>query len=134
MSDRDSPGSGSRSASAGRSPGAAAEHAPAATATGARPASVEVEVISWVTKFVGGDGTGRRLFAEPAAEGATVRSVLAALSSRFPELHAALWHGDEIGEHIEILVNDAVLGVQHTLDSPVKSGDRIALLGQYMGG
>ncbi len=91
-------------------------------------------MISWVTKFTGGDGTGRRLFAEPVPAGATVRSVLRAVSARFPELHAALWHGEEIGEHIEILVNDAVLGVNHTLDSPVWPGDRIALLGQYMGG
>jgi len=105
-----------------------------APAAAAAPARVQVEVISWVTKFVGGDGTGRRLFDEPAPPGATVRSVLAGLSGRHPELHAALWHDGELGEHIEVLVNDAVLGVDHTLDSPVYGGDRIALLGQYMGG
>ena len=71
---------------------------------------------------------------EPVAEGATVRSVLRGLSARFPELDAALWHRDEIGEHIEVLVNDAVLGVTHRLDSPVKPGDHITLLAQYMGG
>lgn len=96
--------------------------------------SVTVEIISWVTKFVGGDGTGRRLFEELAADGATVRSVLAGLSARFPELDAALWEDGELGQHIEVLVNDAVLGVHHTLDSPLRSGDRITLLGQYMGG
>lgn len=96
--------------------------------------SVTVEIISWVTKFVGGDGTGRRLFEEPAAGGATVRSALRGLSARFPELEAALWEDGELGQHIEVLVNDAVLGVHHTLDSPLRSGDRITLLGQYMGG
>ncbi len=95
---------------------------------------VPVEVVSWVTKFTGGDGTGRQVFPEPLAEGATVRSVLGALSARFPELRAALWHGAEIGEHIEVLVNDAVLGISHALDSPLRPGDRITLLGQYMGG
>jgi molybdopterin converting factor small subunit len=99
----------------------------------AGPAAV-VEVISWVTKFTGGDGTGRQEFREPLPGGATVRSVLVALSARFPELRAALWHGDAIGEHIEVLVNDAVLGISHSLDSPLRSGDRITLLGQYMGG
>jgi molybdopterin converting factor small subunit len=93
-----------------------------------------IEVLSWVTKFTGGDGTGRRVFQEPLGQGATVRSVLAALSGRFPDLQAALWHGHELGEHIEVLVNDAVLGVGHTLDSPLKPADRITLLGQYMGG
>mgnify|MGYP000616253720 CR=1 FL=1 len=56
--------------------------------------------------------------------------------------YAGLWtdyaqdtaHGDQIGEHIEVLVNDAVLGLQHTLDSRLRPGDRITLLGQYMGG
>jgi molybdopterin converting factor small subunit len=71
---------------------------------------------------------------EPLPEGATVRSVLRGLSARFPELDAALWHGGEVGEHIEVLVNDAVLGVTHLLDSPVKPGDHITLLAQFMGG
>ena len=93
-----------------------------------------VEVVSWVTKFVGGDGTGRAVFDEPVTPGATLRSVLEGLSARYPELKAALWHGRELGEHIEVLVNDAVLGITHTLDSPIKPGDRIALLGQFMGG
>ena len=96
--------------------------------------TVPVEVVSWVTKFVGGDGTGRRVFDEPVAPGATLRSVLEGLSARYPELKAALWHGRELGEHIEVLVNDAILGITHTLDSPIKPGDRIALLGQFMGG
>ena len=97
-------------------------------------ATVPVEVVSWVTKFTGGDGTGRRVFEEPLAGAATVRSVLQAVSARFPELRAALWHGEELGEHIEVLVNDAVLGISHTLDSRLAPGDRITLLGQYMGG
>jgi molybdopterin converting factor small subunit len=95
---------------------------------------VPVEVVSWVTKFVGGDGSGRRLFEEPLTRGATVRSVLRGLSARFPDLQRALWHGEQLGEHVEILVNDAVLDIEHTLDSPVRPGDRITLLGQFMGG
>src|SRR5919197_1525564 len=96
--------------------------------------TVPVEVVSWVTKLTGGDGTGRRVFDEAVPPGATVQSVLKGLSARFPELRAALWHGDELGEHIEVLVNDAVLGIAHSLDSRLQPGDRIALLGQYMGG
>jgi len=83
-------------------------------------ASLPVEVIGWPTRFVGGDGAHRR--------------VLRGLSARFPDLAAALWHGDDLGEHIEILVNDAVLGIDHTLDSPLAPGDRIMLLAQFMGG
>jgi hypothetical protein len=96
--------------------------------------TVEVEVASWITRFVGGDGTGRRVFDEPLTPASTVRSVLEGLTARHPELRAALWEAGELGEHIEVLVNDAVLGIAHTIDSPVKPGDRIALLGQFMGG
>ena len=96
--------------------------------------TISVEIVSWVTKLVGGDGNSRRIFEEPLGDGATVRSVLGGLTRRFPELHAALWRADQIGEHIEVLVNDAVLGVSHELDSPLASGDRLTLLGQYMGG
>jgi hypothetical protein len=45
-----------------------------------------------------------------------------------------LWIGKELGGHIEVMVNDAVLDVTHTLDSSIKPGDRIGLLGQFMGG
>ena len=100
----------------------------------AKTDTVPIEVISWVNKYVGGDGTGRCIIDEPVTNGATVRSTLRGLTRRFPDLEGALWHGDEIGEHIEVLVNDAVLGVSHTLDSTVTPRDRITLLGQYMGG
>jgi molybdopterin converting factor small subunit len=96
--------------------------------------SVPVELVGWPTRFVGGDGGSRRVFDEPRVDGATVRSVLRGLSARYPDLAEALWHGDGLGEHIEVLVNDAVLGIDHTLDSPVGPGDRIALLAQFMGG
>ena len=97
-------------------------------------ATVPIEIASWITKFVGGDGSGRRVVDEPLTPGATVRSVLAGLSAKFPELDRALWHGKELGEHIEVLVNDAVLGIEHDLDSPLRAGDRITLLAQFMGG
>jgi len=95
-----------------------------------------VEVTGWVTKFVGGDGSGRREYEERFAPGDTVREVLKRFSARFPELEQALWDASktELGEHIEALVNDAVLGVSHTLDSELQPGDRLTLVGQYMGG
>jgi molybdopterin converting factor small subunit len=95
-----------------------------------------VEVVSWVTKFIGGAGAGRKEFEEPFVPGETVREVLGRFSRRYPELDAALWDASKqgLGEHIEVMVNDAVLGVSHTLDSPLGANDRITLLGQYMGG
>ncbi len=97
---------------------------------------VTVEAVAWVTQFVGGDGTRRILFEEAVASGATVRSVLHRVSDRFPKLDEALWQrpGGALAEHIEVLVNDAVLGISHDLDSPVQPGDRITLIGQYTGG
>ena len=98
---------------------------------------VTVEAVAWVTQFVGGDGTRRKTFTEALAPGATVRSILAEFSRRHPALEAALWdrdHPAELSEHIEVLVNDAVLGLAHTLDSPLRDGDRLTLVGQYAGG
>ena len=107
--------------SAGRSAGA-----PTAT----------IEVTTWVTKLVGGDGSGSRVSDEAFAPGERLRDVLRRWSARYPELDAALWDSSRtnLGEHIEVFVNDAVLGVAHELDSPLESGDRITLLGQFMGG
>ena len=96
--------------------------------------TVAVEIISWVTKFAGGDGTGRRIVEEPWTPETTVRGALMAVTARYPALREALWNGVELGEHIEVLVNDAVLGIDHELDSALKPGDRIGLLPQFTGG
>jgi len=93
-----------------------------------------LEVTTWVTKYVGADGSGSYVFEEPIASGDTVRDVLRRYSSRYPELEAALWDRGTLGAHIEVLVNDAVLGVAHDLDTPLTGGERITLLGQFMGG
>ncbi len=97
---------------------------------------VTVEFIAWATVFVGGDGSDRKIFEEEAEPGDTVRQVLKKLSIRHRELDEALWDrgSDELSEHLEIAVNDAILGINHTLGSEVKDGDNILLMGQYMGG
>ena len=98
--------------------------------------TVTVEVTTWVSKYVGGDGSGPRAFAEPITPGEKLGDLLQRYSRRFPELDGALWDATRtaLGEHIEVLVNDAVLGVSHDLDTPLEGGERITLLGQFMGG
>jgi molybdopterin converting factor small subunit len=101
------------------------------------PLRVRVEVLSWVNKFVGGGGIGEVVLSEEAKPGTTVRTLLRQVSDRHPALAAALWDPDsprEIGDNIEVMVNNAVLGVSHDLDSELSDGDRVTLLGQYMGG
>src|SRR5919108_6412266 len=82
----------------------------ASSTTATTTGQVEVEAVAWISKFVGGDGSTRKLFCESLRPGDTVRQVLRRLSGRFPELHKALWDAQtgELGEHIEVLVNDAV--------------------------
>ena len=95
-----------------------------------------IEITTWVTKHVGGDGTGSKLFDEEIRRGDTPRTLLRRFTARFPELDSALWSPDrsELGSHIEVLVNDEVLGVTYDLDTPLMGGERITLLGQFMGG
>jgi molybdopterin converting factor small subunit len=98
---------------------------------------VHVEVLSWVNKYVGGAGTGEVRLDEEVSRGATVREVLRGVTGRHPELGRALWQdrqGREMSDNIEVMVNHAVLGVSHELDSPLADGDTVTLLGQYMGG
>ena len=105
---------------------------PSAMAAG----QVEIEVVAWITKFVGGDGSTRKMYHELLRDGDTVRKVLRRLSGRFPQLHKALWDPEtrDLAAHIEVLVNDAVLDITHTLESPLRAGDRLSLIGQYLGG
>ncbi|MBI3457575.1 MAG: dihydrodipicolinate synthase family protein [Candidatus Rokubacteria bacterium] len=101
------------------------------------PIRVRVEILSWVNRFAGGPGTGEVTLTEEAKPGTTVRAVLRQVTDRYPPLAQALWdpgRSREIGDNIEVLVNNTVLGVSHDLDSELTDGDRITLLGQYMGG
>jgi molybdopterin converting factor small subunit len=106
------------------------------TALAQEEAHVQIDTVAWVTRYVGGSGSDRIEFDLTLASGDTVRTVLRRLSARFPQLQRALWDPEsgELGEHIEVVVNGAILGVRHGLDSELKDGDRILLFGQYMGG
>jgi molybdopterin converting factor small subunit len=106
------------------------------TALAQEQAHVQIDTVAWVTRFVGGNGSDRIGFDLLLESGDTVRTVLRRLSDRFPQLQYALWDAEsgELGEHIEVVVNGAILGVRHGLDSALKDGDRILLFGQYMGG
>jgi molybdopterin converting factor small subunit len=102
-----------------------------------QPLRVRVEVLSWVNKYVGGPGTGEVALAEEVKAETTVRALLRQVTDRHPALGRALWDpgsAREIGDNIEVMVNNAVLGVSHDLDSELTDGDRVTLLGQYMGG
>ncbi len=107
------------------------------TPVATRPITVRVEVLSWVNRLIGGPGTGEEAVDVEMPRGATVRAVLRAMSERYPELGRALWdptRPQELGDNIEVLVGNAVLGVTHDLDGEVLDGERVTLLGQYMGG
>jgi len=98
--------------------------------------TVIVETISYINDMLDHSSASQREFPEPAHTGDTVRTVLRRFSDRYPRLKEALWDPDtgEIGGHVEVIVNDAILGMRHTLDSIVNDKDRIVLLGQYIGG
>jgi sulfur-carrier protein len=106
------------------------------TAVAQQEGRIQIDTVAWVTRFVGGNGSDRISFELTIAPGDTVRTVLRRLSERFPQLQYALWDPEsgELGEHIEVVVNGAILGVRHGLDSELRDGDRILLFGQYMGG
>jgi hypothetical protein len=121
----------------GETVGATVRPAGASAGAAAGSITVHVEVLSWVNRFVGGPGTGEVTVDEAVPRGSSVRTVLRTVSDRFPELGRALWDPTrprELGDNIEVLVSNAVLGVTHDLDSEVLDGERITLLGQYMGG
>src|SRR3989442_5040687 len=101
---------------------------PSATVAG----QVEIEVVAWITKFVGGDGSTRKVYHEPLKDGDTVRRVLRRLSGRFPPLYKALFDPDtgDLAGHIAVLVYDDVLDITHTPESTLHTTDKLALIVQ----
>jgi molybdopterin converting factor small subunit len=101
------------------------------------PIRVVIETISYISDMVDRPGQTQVLFEESATPQDTVRSVLRKFSIKHAKLNEALWDPNnrtEIGSHVEVIVNDAILDIHHTLDSHLHDGDRITLTGQYIGG
>ncbi len=97
---------------------------------------VVVEAVGWVTRFTGGDGGSRAVFREPLVADDTVGAVLHRLCLRLPDLGVALWDkdSDNLGEHIQVLLNNSFRDPGTVLGVGVAPGDTITLLGQFMGG
>jgi hypothetical protein len=97
---------------------------------------VTVEAVSWVTRFVGGDGTSRILMRESLQPGDTPRTVLRRVSSRHPKLDEILWDAasGSVSEHVQVMVNNVLIGPEEVAQQLLAAGDTITLIGQYMGG
>jgi molybdopterin converting factor small subunit len=98
---------------------------------------VVIETISYINDMVDHVGQSHAEFVEDARPGDTIRTVLKRFADRHTKLREALWDPEnrtEIGPHVEVIVNDAILDIHHTLDSSVRDGDHIMLTGQYIGG
>lgn len=97
---------------------------------------VKIEVSAWLTRYVGGNGGGRMFFTEEFTADENLQTVVRRFTQRFPDLDRVLWDTEsgQIGASVEIIVNDAFLGISHTLDSQVKDGDMITLLPAWDGG
>jgi len=97
---------------------------------------VRIEVFAWLTRYVGGNGGGRMFFTEEFAAGESLQTVVRRMTRRYPDLYHVLWdvENGQLGASVEIIVNDAFLGIDHTLSSKVKDGDMITLLPAWDGG
>ncbi|MGH8056518.1 MAG: hypothetical protein ACREOH_04690, partial [Candidatus Entotheonellia bacterium] len=58
----------------------------ASATASATESHIHVETVTWVTRFVGGNGSDRVSFELTLKPGDTVRSALRRLSERFPQL------------------------------------------------
>ncbi len=105
------------------------------TVTAEKP-KVKIEVFAWLTRYVGGDGGGRKFYTEEFTPGESLRTVVRRVSRGFPALDHILWDPDtgQLGASVEIIVNDAFLGITHTMDSELQDGDTITLLPAWDGG
>ena len=98
---------------------------------------VEVEVLSYANRFIGGDGNGSIVLPFAVPRGTTIAALLRRVTEAHPALAEALWEDrrcEQLGSHLEVMVNDVVLGVQHELTSVLESGDRVLLMPQFVGG
>ncbi|MFN8559871.1 MAG: MoaD/ThiS family protein [Dehalococcoidia bacterium] len=97
--------------------------------------TVTVEAVSWVTRFVGGDGSSRVNIPEPLAADDTALSVLRRISRRYPDLARMLWTpAGDLAEHVQVMINNAIAGPEEVVAHRLRPGDTVSLLGQYMGG
>lgn len=105
-------------------------------APGSATATIVIETISYINDMVGHPGQSHTEFRVEAGPADTIRDILRRFADGHPKLKEALWDANtgEMGPHVEVIVNDAILDIHHTLDSHLRDGDHIILTGQYIGG
>ena len=100
------------------------------------PATVCIELVSWVNDLAQSPAKDAR-YQVTIRQADTLRDVLQRFSQHHPKLHKSLWSSEdpkEIGPHIEIIVNDAIMGIEKDLHSPIEGVQLVVLAGQYIGG
>ena len=100
------------------------------TITTAVDQNIQIEVFAWLNRAVGGDGSGSRFISQEFTPGESLGTVMRRLTHGYPHLHQNMWDSQsgQLGGGIQILVNDVLLGITHTMDSEVRNGDRIILM------
>ena len=91
---------------------------------------IQIEVLGWLTSYVGGDGGGIKYLEAEFSRGETLRAAVFRLSLRYPALHQRMWDSKsgQVGPNLDILLNDAYLGITRSLDSEIQDGDKITML------
>lgn len=98
--------------------------------------TVRLEIVPWLTEEFGQRGTGRLVLEEPIEGPMRLGDYLASLAGRHPAIGAALVDLDarELFEHVNVVLNDVLVGSHAVLDEPVQAGDSVVFLPAFSGG
>ncbi len=99
-------------------------------------ASIEVEIVPWLTDLLDQPRSGRIKWREEIDQAEPVRSFLIRMHQSYPQLAATMYSIEEtrLTGRVNIILNDRALELIGGIDAPLQDGDRLILVPAYTGG
>ena len=97
---------------------------------------VRLEIMPWLSRYFGADGSGRVILDREVRDGATVSDLLEEIASQNPELREVLFAAKNrrLPGHIILILNGRFVQLAGGLDATLRSGDTIRLMPTLGGG
>ena len=101
-----------------------------------RTASVQLEIVPWLTRLFGQETGGRMRREEPIQPDESIGTFLRRLGEEYPEFGRIIWDDaqNDLSEHVQVILNDSVLEAVGPADTKLRPGDQIMLVPPYLGG
>ena len=99
------------------------------------PPTVEVEVLAWIARGLGGPRADKAVWQEPISADETLGDLMDRLTARYPQFTEFYDPNMRtLQEHVELVLNGRLFDLVGGFAAPLRSGDSVMIFPGFSGG